>query len=286
MIEPTDLAKDPLNSDLHWHFALQCCARGDFALAYAEFRTAATLGAEVDQERAATAEATLSRLPGLDFMNHNSYFRFHTLSTKLRSFSKREPCSVLDIGGGRGELAQFLPEVRYCLAEPAFNGISGLDLPFDDRSFDYVLSCHVLEHIELEKRDAFLDQMWSKASRGMLLLNPFEVPGTHVEERLKLSIDITDSQASKEHLKCKLPKVEAVRRWADSRGVTCTAEPKGTLTAAHALLFLEHVGQTHGLHAELNRINQFYNTKYIDIMDSPRYPGAYLVSFLPVGHEH
>jgi 2-polyprenyl-3-methyl-5-hydroxy-6-metoxy-1,4-benzoquinol methylase len=62
-------------------------------------------------------------------------------------FPKDAPIKVLDVGGGHGQLASFLPEASYCLAEPSVNGISGADLPFADRSFDYVVSCHVLEQI-------------------------------------------------------------------------------------------------------------------------------------------
>lgn len=272
------LQSEPLSPVIHWNFALQCLSEGNLALGYAELRTALTLGAPADESTHEMIEQVRLQLPDLQAMNHNSYFRFHVLSTRVRELSGGAPCSVLDIGGGAGELAQFLPEARYCLVEPTVNGISGLELPFDDGSFDYVVACHVLEHIPPEDRGAFCDQLWSKARSGLVLLNPFEVDGTHVEDRLRLSIAITDSQHSKEHLECTLPRVEDVTGWAEARGLQCTADPKGTLTTAHALLFMEHFGRQHGHHDALGTINRFYNTKYLELMDSERYPGAYLVT--------
>ncbi len=39
------------------------------------------------------------------------------------------------------------------------------------------------------------------------------------------------------------------------------------------------MGRQHGMNDELEKINRFYNTKYVDLMDSATHPGAYLMSF-------
>ena len=109
---------------------------------------------------------------------------------------------MLDVGGGEGLLAQFLDEAKfeYCLAEPTVNGISGIALPFAPKSFDIVVSCHVLEHIPIDDRVVFLDNLVNQARKAVVFLNPFEVPKTHVTERLKLLISITGADWAKEHL--------------------------------------------------------------------------------------
>jgi hypothetical protein len=95
--------------------------------------------------------------------------------------------SLLDVGGGEGVLSLFLPQVQYVLVEPTINGISGTELPFEDKSFDIVVSCHVLEHVPPTERFQFLGQLCTKARRHVLLLNPFSEP--NVGMSLKGSTD-------------------------------------------------------------------------------------------------
>ena len=61
-------------------------------------------------------------------------------------------------------LASFIPDASYCLVDPSTNGISGVNLPFSNGTFDYVVSCHVLEHIPSGDRNTFLDQLLLKSS--------------------------------------------------------------------------------------------------------------------------
>jgi len=93
------------------------------------------------------------------------------------------------------------------------NGISGIDLPFKDKSFDVVVSCHVLEHIPVKDRDVFLDQLCAKAKKSVILHNPFKVDGVDETERLQLHIDIIDAWWAKEHLECSLPSVESIKEF-------------------------------------------------------------------------
>ena len=180
------ISKDPLNANLHFKFALHSIKIRNYYLANAELKTAEFLG-EIDANLEKYKKHVASELPDLDAMNHNQYFRFKTLADELNLRSKGESYSVLDVGGGMGELASFIPDARYCLAEPNINGISGTRLPFLDSSFDYVVSCHVLEHISIENRRIFLDQLLSKCKRGLILLNPFHIDDTFSRGAVKVS---------------------------------------------------------------------------------------------------
>ena len=270
------LAKDPLNANLHLQYAIDASKAGRAYLAYAELKTAKYLGAnQIDTEKLLV---TLRQaLPDPISMNHNQYFRFISLSSEILSRAGKTDFSLLDVGGSDGRLAAFVPDAPYCLVEPTLNGISGTDLPFPDRSFDYVVACHVLEHIALSERRLFLDQMLAKARRGVILLNPFYIDGTHIDERLRLFIEITGAQWAKEHLDCTLPRIEDVRSYANDRGLQICVKPNGTLTTTMAFVFIDYFAAKAECYEDWKKVNTFFNERYTSILDSPQYPNSYLV---------
>ncbi|MFQ5560246.1 MAG: methyltransferase domain-containing protein [Nitrospinota bacterium] len=271
------IVEDPLNGDLHLQYSLEASNSGKPFLAYAELKTAEYLGADRGQV-AKHAAAFRAALPELKKMNHNQYFRFETLASEIIKLGGKSNLSVLDVGGDQGQLSSFIPaDYTYCLVEPTMNGLSGKKLPFHYHSFDYVVSCHVLEHIPVKDRLLFLDQLLSKSKHGVILLNPFHVEGTHIAERLKLFYEITGAQWAKEHLECTLPKVDELRSYAADRGLRFHAKPNGTMTTSMAFVFVDHLAGRAGDFKQLQKINAFFNEKFIDILDSAEYPNAYLV---------
>lgn len=272
----TQLAQDPLNADLHFQFGIYCSQLGNYTLAYAELKTAAFLGMNSEEIMRHLNNITQS-ISKTEDMNHNQYFRFDTLASVIRPLVNQSNISVLDVGGGQGRLAQFIPGASYCLAEPTVNGISGTDLPFKNKSFDYVVACHVLEHIPPDDRELFLDQLLSKAKFGLILLNPFYQEKINVDERLKLFIEITQADWAKEHLECSLPKLEMIQDYAQKRGLTYDIKPNGTLTTTMALEFMNYFASKAGCLEELRKLNRFFNVQLSDIMDSKVYPNAFLI---------
>ena len=270
------LTKDPLNKNLHLKYADYASRAGNYYLAYAELKTAEALGAERN-----TVEGKLSKLrqsiPSLKRMSHNQYFRLFSLASEIINRAGGSNISVLDVGGGNGKLASFIPDASYCLAEPKVNGISGTNLPFADHSFDYVVSCHVLEHIPVRERVVFLNQLLSKAKRGVILLNPFYIKGTYVEERLKLIIKLTNSQWAKEHLDCTLPKIQDIEQYARGKGLEICIRPNGTMTTSMAFVIINYFAAKFGFRKELKELNTFFNEKFTEILDSKEYPNAYLI---------
>ena len=270
------LAKDPLNAKLHLRYAIEASEAGSPYLAYAELKTAEYLGADRrETERLLTAFR--EAIPDPKTMNHNQYFRFFSLSSEIISRADGSKVSILDVGGGEGQLASFIPNATYCLAEPKLNGISGTRLPFNKHSFDYVVSCHVLEHISPHKRAIFLDQLLYAARHGIILLNPFHIDGTYAEERLKLFIDVTNADWAKEHLDCMLPNVDDVKAYATERGLDISIKPNGTLTTAAAFVFVDYFAARAGCYDEWKRVNAFFNEKYTAILNSVDYPNAYVI---------
>ena len=270
------IRRDPLNPALHLQLAFQALRADRVYLSYAEFKTALFLGA-ASKDVEIGLHSARAALPPPERMNHNGYYRLTSLASELVTQSHGGAFSVLDVGGGEGMLAPFIPDASYCLADPNSNGISGLSLPFPKESFDYVVSCHVLEHISPEERTAFLDELLHRAKRGVILMGPFFVEGTHEKDRLQLFIDITNSQWAREHLECSLPRLEHLRSFADQRQLGFAARPNGTLATGMAIEFMNHFADRAGLADDKARINEFFNVKYRPLLDSVDYPVGYLV---------
>lgn len=272
------ISKDPLNAALHLQYATEALRRGYVYLSYAELKTAEYLGAE-SGEVARRMNSTLAALPKPESIGHNMHFRLFSLASEIALVNKNNHnlYSVLDVGGGEGMLASFIPEASYCLADLNINGISGINLPFPDRSFDYVVSCHVLEHIPVVDRSSFLDQLLSKSKRGVILLNPFYINGTYERERLQLFIDLTGAGWAKEHLDCSLPNIDDIKCYAEKRDLNFTMKPNGTLTTSMAIEFMKYFAEKSGLKDDWQKVNEFYNTKFERILNSPDYPTAYLI---------
>ena len=275
-----ELLKNPINPSLHIKLAEEAINDNNIFLANAEIKTAEFLNFEKNEILEYKKEVKNKLPKDLTELSHNEYFRIVSLVNKIKEIEE-EPCSILDVGGGTGLLASFLPDnYAYVLAEPKVNGISGLELPFSNLTFDYVVACHVLEHIPFNERANFLNNLLSKAKKGLVLLNPFYVNNTYVEERLKLSIEITDSEASKEHLKYTLPKIEDIKDYAENHNLNITITPNGTLTTSMLFVYLNFfLGKAQETN-ELKKINKFFNEKYFNIVNSDKYPTAYLITLL------
>lgn len=268
------LGEAPLDGEAHLSLA-ELAARLDRPwLAAAELASARWLGA--DPARLAELESAVrSRRPDPLGLDHNQHYRYVTLARAVRE-AVPDGGAILDVGGGEGQLASFLPGRGYCLAEPTVNGISGVRLPFEDGTFDAVVACHVLEHVPIPEREAFLDQLLAKSRGTVILLGPFEVDGGRTEERLRLFHEITGARWAAEHLECSLPELEDVRRWAERRDLAFDAEPNGSLATAAALVFADHFAQRAGEAAAAERVARFFNALAPEALDSERYPNAWL----------
>lgn len=276
--ELAKLAADPTNPALHRSFAEYLLSRGRLMAAFAELRTAKHLGmrgAEIDN----AIRDVSSRLPPVEAINHNRYYRLKTLADEIIAQARSRTASVLDVGGGDGALAQFIPlEFEYCLAEPKTNGISGERLPFAAQSFDVVTSCHVLEHVPADVRPQFLDMLLATARSSVVLLNPFANPRLDATERMEMLWDITRAPWVHEHRDCGLPTAVELEDFARQRGLEIEIKPNGSIATSVAIVLMEHYAKQAGRGGELQRINQHFNQLPLEVFDSRDFPNALIVT--------
>jgi hypothetical protein len=108
--------------------------------------------------------------------------------------SRKYVHSVLDWGAGKQEMRRFLqehaPHIEYTAYDPGMPDIS--EPPKKGTKFDMVISCDVMEHIEPDKLDDTLRQMWGYAkyvlynniacspSRTVFTSGPYEGQDLHL----------------------------------------------------------------------------------------------------------
>jgi hypothetical protein len=119
--------------------------------------------------------------------------------------------------------------------------------------------------------------MCRTARRHVLLLNPFIVPGSFHEERLRLILELTGAGWAQEHLECGLPELDEVRQYATSHEISCRIDPNHCLTTSLAFVFLEFYAHQAGRSADLSRINELFNRFTLDQMTDAELPVGYLI---------
>ena len=276
------LESNPLDAGAHRELAVLYRDEGTHAArlrAHAESRTAAALaaieGADGRGSEGEPFEKTAS-ISSVEDMDHNRNYRFRTLAAAVRRLGKPRP-RVLDVGGGDGGLAFFLPEADYVLAEPSVNGIDGAALPFAPATFDVVCACHVFEHIPPEQRTGFLDNLVTASRGDVILLNPFALPDSLYPRRLELMLELTGASWAREHLECGLPSLDEVTRYAEARALESRVEANGCLTTSLAMAFVGHYARLAGRQRELERIHALFNELGVERATNPVLPVAFLI---------
>lgn len=141
--------------------------------------------------------------------------------------------TILEVGAGaHGNLAKYLPqdEILFLdidlpsevLKDRRFVIGDATDLVYEDEAFDFVIALDVIEHIPIEKRLAFIENISRVAKKGVILSAPFDDESEDVDQVLKSFYHISQVEPPiwvDEHITCKLPTEKSINELIYAQGV-------------------------------------------------------------------
>ncbi len=96
---------------------------------------------------------------------------------------------ILDVGGYKGGTKASLPNDLVTVVdivdmeEKDYVKASALNLPFDDKSYDFVVSFDALEHVQAKERKAFVSECLRVSNRGVIICAPHNSPRNALAEK-------------------------------------------------------------------------------------------------------
>lgn len=159
----------------------------------------------------------------------DQYGRYKTVAQIVKDLKKRsgqKKVKILDIGGSNGETHRFFSpdeaEITIIDLDEArgknYVRGSALDMPFENKSFDYAVSFEVLEHIPREHRATFIQEAMRICKGEFILTAPFA--GKHDEvfkseiyvNKLWKNIHHQNHKWLCEHIEYRTPKTEDLEK--------------------------------------------------------------------------
>lgn len=203
----------------------------------------------------------------------DQYQRYRVISDALGLLRENEePLRILDVGGAEGVILKFLHKDDVTILDqteaegvPGFVLGDATALPFEDESFDYVVSVDVYEHIPDEVREKYLSELRRVARGGVLLAAPFDSEAVRAGERFAnefhRSIHNQGNVWLEEHADNGLPDLDGCARYFETQGDEVTVLPNGYLPHWLAMISLTFYGNhlPEGMRDVAGRLNNFYN---------------------------
>jgi hypothetical protein len=191
----------------------------------------------------------------------------------IRRTHGSESLAILDVGGFPCLTPQFTPGDSVVVidivdqAPPPdahFVRADGSRLPFHDGSFDLVVSLDSLEHVPVDRRTAYVDELLRAARSYVLLVAPASAEVTVLAERLLAEfvrvVNQEDQPQLREHREHGLPDFDEWEALVRSRGLNAVRFSSGYVYNWLSMMLLKHYVLSLPNADELHRsIDRFYN---------------------------
>ena len=213
----------------------------------------------------------INSLVKTSFDHYGRYFFIAKIIDANRSGDK---LTILDVGGFGGELEKFLPLDNITvidiidLPNSHKNYIlgNGLNLPFKDNEFDFVVSADAFEHIPEKDRIGFLNESYRVSKDNLILAAPFDTFGVidYEKEVNEIYRSLSGKEYSwlTEHRVNGLPKISLIKDWSNEKKLHSLILDNNNIDEWKALItqyfVYEHFTTDEGKKL-LDKINNEYN---------------------------
>lgn len=198
----------------------------------------------------------------------DQYQRYTGAARLVHRLMAGRPYTMLEVGGAPGFPELFFAPSRLAVVdrfghhEGNFVVVDGARLPFDDESFDVVVTLDTLEHVVAEDRAAFLAEC-RRVSRELVVLSAPHATAHVVEAELALQSFVTARFGEvfgtlQEHADRGLPLAEETAARLGADGWACATLPSGYLPRWLMGMVVHHELLAVGM-PELPELHAFYN---------------------------
>ena len=271
--------KNTLSPEHHIAIAKSLLSKGNKTGVHAAIRSAITLGAQgIDPS---ILRQTILSQDELLSLNINTYSRNKPMADHVLELAGDDKCSLLDVGGGIGLLAHFLPDLDYLLCDPHYNALELDDVSSLGRRFDFVISVHALEHIPDPEKRLFLSKLIELSSKYIAMIVPVQVPDYDKRAGQELVYKITGASWALEHLNCGLPTIDDILTLGRELGLTVEHHGNSNWLTGLATFFLDYFARASGnptIISALGDVTRFYNER-CNLMSTKEPSGDYYSLF-------
>ena len=237
----------------------------------------------------------------LEALPFDQFQRYRVIQAAVRRLraGRKNPLRVLDLGGHAYSTdgSRTVLPIRLCLPDdqtfvldiqacdaPRYVRGSGTGIPFVSESFDVVVTCDTLEHVPVQGRASFVEELLRVSRDYVILIAPF------YQEVARLAEEILDQFVSKtlgvvhpalrEHLDLGLPGREEMEGYLKRSDLAFVDFPSGYVYSWLTMMIVKHylfsIPDSLEMH---NMIDAFYNGYFAKGDErSPGYRHVFVIS--------